>query len=181
VTTPAEIHAREKLTRLWSESEPAVHAFLAASIRNFQDAEDVAQQTALTIARRFDEYDPARPFLPWALWIAKSRLYDYYRKKGRERLIFDDSILEHLANALTQQHVERSARHYALQNCLEKLPEKSQRIIQLRYHEEMPLNDLAQQIQSTPGSLRVMLTRIRDVLGECIQRQLHPETEEALP
>ena len=35
-----EIEVRERLTRLWLTAEPAVRAFVAASVRSFQDRED---------------------------------------------------------------------------------------------------------------------------------------------
>ena len=55
-----EIDRRERLTRLWLEAESTVRAFVFSAVPEFQDAEDVVQQVALTVARRFDEYDTAR-------------------------------------------------------------------------------------------------------------------------
>lgn len=58
----SEADTRERLTRLWLETEPAVRAFVFASISSFSDAEDVVQKVAMTVARRFDEYDTEQPF-----------------------------------------------------------------------------------------------------------------------
>ncbi|MDF1852425.1 MAG: sigma factor [Verrucomicrobiales bacterium] len=79
MTDSAELEARERLARLWIEAEPAVRAFVFASISRFSDAEDVVQKVALTVARRFDEYDGERSFEAWAIWLAKSRVIDHYR------------------------------------------------------------------------------------------------------
>lgn len=175
MTYEHEIETRERLARLWSEVEGNVQAYVGAAIRGFQDAEDVTQQVALTVARRFDEYDASRPFIAWALWLAKSRIIDFYRKRDREKVIFDDEVLDKLAAALVERQPERSARQVALETCLEKLPEKSRTMLNLRYMEEQPIEAVAQAIRSTPGSVRVMLFRVREVLAECIQQQIAQE------
>ena len=48
----------------------------------------LVQQIAQETARRFDQYDPERPFLGWALWITKSRVIDFYRRRSRDQLDF---------------------------------------------------------------------------------------------
>ena len=173
-----EIEARERLTRLWLEAEPAVRAFVGAAVRGFHDAEDVFQQVALTVARRFDEFDDSRPFVAWALWLAKSRITDHYRKQGRERLVFSDGLLEQLAEMLVLQQPESSARQEGLEQCIEKLPEKSRRLLRLRYVEDRPMEEVANALKSTAGSVRVMLFRIRDLLAECIEREMTKEARQ---
>jgi RNA polymerase sigma-70 factor, ECF subfamily len=131
-----EIQTRERLTRLWLEAEPAVRAYVGAAVREFHDAEDVVQQVALTAARRFDEFDASRPFLAWVLWLAKSRIVDHYRQQARERRLFSEGLLDRLAAALVSQQAELPARQAALERCLERLPEKSHRLLTLRYAED---------------------------------------------
>ncbi|MEK0445323.1 MAG: hypothetical protein RLZZ399_644 [Verrucomicrobiota bacterium] len=172
-----ETQSREQLTLLWREAEPSIQAFVFAAVRSFADAEDVVQQVALTIARRFDEYDPGRPFLGWALWLAKSRIADHYRKKGRERLVFSDSVLEQLAHVFEHQKPERSERQVALERCIEKLPQKSRHTLDLRYAEGLSIAEIAKRVQSTEGSMRVILSRLRDVLAGCIEQQLRKEAQ----
>ncbi len=168
----SEIDARERLTRLWLEAEPSVQAFVFASVRDVHDAEDVVQQVALTAARRFDEYDRTRPFLAWALWLAKSRIADHYRKQGRERVVFSENLMDRLAEVLAHQQPERTARQEALEHCLEKLPEKSRQLLALRYEEDAPMERVAEAIESSAGAVRVMLFRIRNLLVDCVKYEL---------
>jgi RNA polymerase sigma-70 factor, ECF subfamily len=170
-----EIAARERLARLWGEAESAVQAYVFSAVSDFHDAEDVVQQVALTVARRFDEYDPARPFVAWTLWLAKSRIIDHYRQCERRQRIFSDTVLDQVAAVLVQRQPERSARQAALEICLEKLPVKSRHLLELRYLEENSIESVAASIGSTGGAVRVMLFRVRDVLADCIQTQLARE------
>ncbi len=170
-----EIELRERLTRLWREAEPSVQAYVYAAVSRVHDAEDVLQQIAMTVARRFDEYDPNRPFVAWVLWLAKSRVIDFYRKQEREKLVFSEALLEKLAGALVERQPERTARHEALELCLDKLPEKSRQLLELRYENDSTMEGVADAIQSTAAAVRVMLFRIRNLLAECVQSELSRE------
>ncbi len=116
-----------------------MQAYVFSAICCAFDAEGVVQQVALNVARRFDEYDGARPFVAWALWLTKSRIADHYRKQARERLVFSDALMRQLAEALIQRQPDRAARNEALEKCLDKLPEKSRQMLALSYEEDAPM------------------------------------------
>jgi len=173
--SPDEIETRERLTRHWLAAEPSIRAFVAASVRAPADREDVVQQVALTVARRFDEYDSTRPFLGWALWLARSRVIDFYRGQDRHRLPFAEDVLERLVDALAEKQPEVSPRREALDRCLEGLPPRSRTLVTLRYHDGLSMERIAAALHSTPGSVRVALFRVREVLAACIERRLAAE------
>jgi len=176
MTHDRESARRETLARLWSEAELAVQAYVFAAIRGFQDAEDVVQQVAVTAARRFDEYDPSRPFVAWALWLAKARVIDFYRSQGRRRLVFSEVLLDQVAESLVRRQSQDAARAAALEACIGKLPEKSRRLMAMRYAEGASMEAIAAAIQSTAGAVRVMLFRIRGLLADCVRAELEKET-----
>ncbi|WP_147871347.1 sigma-70 family RNA polymerase sigma factor [Stieleria maiorica] len=165
----------ELFTEFWLKAEPAVSAYVFASVSRFHDAEDVVQRIAQELARRFDEYDPSRPFVAWALWIAKSRVIDFYRVQGRERVVFSDELLGKLADTIVQQADGRSGRREALEACLDELPPKSRRLLDLRYVEEQSAEEAAREFDSSAASVRVLLSRVRTVLASCIERRLAME------
>jgi RNA polymerase sigma-70 factor (ECF subfamily) len=166
---------RERLSRLWRQAEPTVNADVFAAVRRFQDAEDVVQQVALAVARRFDEYDGARPFVAWVLWLAKSKIIDYYRTQGRQRIVFSETLLDQTAARLVERQAADHAGAAALEKCLDKLPLKSRRLLDLRYGEDASMEKIAQAVESTAGSVRVMLFRIRNLLADCVKGELAKE------
>lgn len=172
-----ETESRQQFTHLWLQAEPSVSAYVFASVSGFHDAEDVVQQIAQELARRFEQYDPDRPFVAWALWIAKSRVIDFYRRSKRDHLAFSDELLDRLGQAIAEQSTERNERREALEQCLEHLPERSRQLLDLRYLEEMPASQIATVTDSTAGSVRVLLTRVRGAIAECIHRRLAAEAE----
>ena len=170
-----ENQKREEFTHHWLEVEPSVSAYVFASISGFHDAEDVVQRIAQELARRFDEYDSRGPFVAWALWIAKSRVIDFYRVQDRARLVFSDELLGRLADTIARQADGRSQRREALESCLGELPPKSRRLLDLRYVDEQSADEMAQETGTTSGSVRVLLSRVRTVLATCIERRLAAE------
>lgn len=157
------------------EAEPSVSAYVFASISSFHDAEDVVQRIAQELARRFDEYDSGRPFVGWAIWVAKSRVIDFYRAQHRTRVVFSDELLRQLADTIANQADGRGHRREALEACLDEFPPKSRRLIDLRYVEERSADEMAQETGSTSVSVRVLLSRVRSVLANCIRRRLAME------
>lgn len=173
-----ESEIRERMTRHWLAAEPAIRAYIAGAVSLFADREDLLQQVAFTVARRFEEFDEGRPFLAWALWLAKSRIIDFYRSQGRRSQFLSDALLEKYAEALVERQEVIPARREALEHCLEKLPDRSRRLIRLKYQDGLKIDKIAEAIRSTPASVRVTLFRIRDVLADCIQRSLASEAAE---
>lgn len=170
-----ENQKRAEFTHYWLDVEPSVSAYVFASLSGFHDAEDAVQRIAQELARRFDEYDSSRPFVGWALWIAKSRVIDFYRAQGRERVVFSNELLGQLADTIARQADRRSDRREALEACLEELPPRSRRLLDLRYVDELSAAEMAQETGTTSGSVRVLLSRVRTVLASCIERRLAME------
>ncbi|MEM1227113.1 MAG: sigma-70 family RNA polymerase sigma factor [Planctomycetota bacterium] len=170
-----ETQKRERFTNYWLSAEPSVSAYVFASVSSFHDAEDLVQRIAQELARRFDEYDSNRPFIGWALWIAKSRVIDFYRTQGRSRLVFSDALLGRLADTIASQSEGRSQRREALELCLETLPSKSRKLLDLRYVEGLSSTQVAQATGSTSGSVRVLLSRVRTALASCIRQRIAME------
>lgn len=166
---------REEFARCWLQAEPSISAYVFAAVAGFHDAEDVIQRIAQELARRFEEYDADRPFLGWALWIAKSRVIDFYRKQGRNQLVFSNELLQRLSETISEQSSGRDQRREALETCLESLPKRSRRLLDLRYVDDLSATDIAKSVDSTSGSVRVLLTRARSALADCVHRRLQAE------
>ncbi|MFM7039244.1 MAG: sigma-70 family RNA polymerase sigma factor [Planctomycetaceae bacterium] len=178
MTTNRETEIRERMTRHWLATERAVRACIAGSVSSLADREDLLQQVALTVARRFEEFDEQRSFLAWVLWLTKSRIIDFYRAQGRRSQLLSDELLEQYSERLVQRQHENSRRSEALETCLAQLPDRSRTLIRLKYHDGLRTEQIAEALKSTPASIRVALFRIRETLAACIQRKLAPEAME---
>src|SRR5438128_1215121 len=96
---PSDSHS---LASLWERARPAVFAYLTASVYDFHRAEDLLQEVAVAIASQFHSYDRSRPFLAWAMGIARNRTLLYFREQARDRRHFSEQTLRVLDAAAQQ-------------------------------------------------------------------------------
>jgi len=55
---------QKKFTQLWTQAQPAVTCFVQASIRDRGHAENLIQEIAMTLLRKFPSYEASRSFMP---------------------------------------------------------------------------------------------------------------------
>lgn len=172
---PQPDDSRTRLTMLWTAAQPVVMAFIRSMVPHHADAEDVLQRTAYDIATRFDEYDAERPFIAWAIGIAKYKVLDHRRDSGRASAVFTDEALEHIAGAYGKQADQLNDNAGALHECLKKLSDKARSLIELRYNQELKPADIADRIGTSANTVSNALSRTRQALRDCIERQLKRE------
>jgi RNA polymerase sigma-70 factor (ECF subfamily) len=85
--------------------------------------------------------------------------------------VFSDKLVDVLAEMVPPEESDEEVTS-ALDGCLAKLTEKSRQLVEARYTPGRSLEQQAEQIGSSPGSLRVALHRIRAGLKRCIELTL---------
>lgn len=163
---------QERFTQLWTACLPSVAAYVHSLVRDRALAEDLLQETALLLLRRFAEYDSIRPFVAWALGVARFKVMGSQRDAGRSLLVFDDDALENFTETWAEQADEASERGQALESCIDKLADHARRILRLRYFEDFSAERIAAKLGGNGGTIRVTLQRIRAQLRECVEQQL---------
>lgn len=158
-------------TRLWTLAQPAVSAFITSVVRDFRDRDDVLQDVAVAVVESFETYDPARPFVPWAVGIARNQVGLYLRQRKRDRLVFDDDTVACLATAFGEVNAEPSPRLDYLQECLGGVVGRARQICELRYRDDLKPAAIGAALGMTANSVAKALQRVREQLRECIERK----------
>ena len=160
------------LARLWVQSQPAISAYLMASVYDVHHAEDLVQEVAQVVAEKFADYDRNLSFTSWALGIARNRLLKYYRSRARDRLVLSEPALQRLGESLERVEHEAEDRRAALKTCLERITGRRREVLEMRYSANARVADIARHFGMSPDGVSVMLHRIRAVLFGCIEQQL---------
>jgi len=161
-----------QFTTLFVKHERQLYGFIAAMLAQPAEAEDLLQETAKGLWKKFDEYDPSLPFLPWAKRFARFEILNYLERQRTRRKYFSDEMVELLAKDWDRIDAQRDARILALESCVEALPAKSQNLLHERYQGAGSLQDLAIRVGTTPNSLYKTLQRVRKALLDCVNRKL---------
>lgn len=170
-----ELKKTEEMTLYWTHSQSIVAAYISASIPNFEDANDVLQSVALTIVRSYDKYNKQTPFTAWAIGIARNEILHYYRKVGRDRHVFDDELVEKIAQVYQEKNSDLHEIKKALEQCMTKLEGRWKEVIHLRYLRGMDARRIGQSFGISQNAVFALLHRIRFFLRECIQRTVKYE------
>ncbi len=157
-------------TRLWTLAVPTVSAFITSLVRDFQDRDDVLQETAVAVLESFDRYDAAQSFVGWAIGIARNQVRLHWRRKSRERIAFDSEAVDALADAFTAD-AGKDQRFDRLGDCVEMLEARAQELYRLRYEKDLKPAAIGERIGMGANAVAKALQRIRDRLRECIERK----------
>lgn len=165
---------RDHFLPLFLAVQPDLRAFIGAAVRDPVTREDVFQEVAMILWKKFEAYDPARPFGAWARGIAARKILEDRRLRAKLPESCTPETLEALARGFAQEEAEASwqDREGALNFCLEILPERSAHFIEARYHQGQSVEVMAREAKISVEALYQTLSRLRRQLRECVQRRL---------
>ena len=163
----------KRLTIEWTKAQPAVGRFIRSFVRNQADADDILQEVALTIVDRFEKYDPSRPFVGWALGVARNVIKTHFRKQGkRPQSSADAEAIDRVADVFESVDPTVAELKEALADCLNALPGKNRHLLALHYDEELKPAAIAGRLGKSANHIAVMLHRLRTTLRHCIERKV---------
>lgn len=166
----------EIFVKKFAHFEPDLRRFIRSLLPTWNDADEVLQQTAIVIWRKFDQYDPETNFMKWACVIARFEALAYRRKMARDRLVFREDVLELMAEEGAEEIDDRKAEHDALEGCLAAMPEKQRHFVTLAHTPGVKIKELAEQAGSTAAAFYMRLNRLRQQLLKCVEsKTLQPE------
>ncbi len=163
---------QSQFTKLWTDAQPTVGQYVASLTRDQWAVRDILQNTSLALLRTFSEYDPARPFLPWALGVAKYEILGHRRDAARDRMVCDSEFLEHYTQRWAQVAPRINDEASALRDCVSELEGRSRTIITLRYAEGQTSEKIAAELKLSAANVRTILKRVRETLKQCVERRM---------
>ena len=146
-----------------------------------ESVDDIAQEAFVIAYRKLTMFERGTNFGAWLRTIARNLVRNELRRQGRRRVLAND-VAEFLLSRADEKsthpsvEVEQAEQHEqrvsALRECLQKLPERSRRLVQQRYFEELSLGVIAADEETNANNVSQILFRLRAALSDCIQKQL---------
>jgi RNA polymerase sigma-70 factor (ECF subfamily) len=143
------------------EVTPYLRALARRYHRDMRDVEDSVQDVLLTLHSIRHTYDPARPFKPWLVAIARRRIADRLRAQWRT-CARESQINEALYETFADERANPSEEppdDRLLRSAIEQLPAAQRQAIRLLKMEEMSLQEAAQHSGQSVSSLKVATHR----------------------
>lgn len=164
--------ATEEVQLLFVRHENSIRAFVRALQPSLADADDVMQETFLTVSRKASSFEPGTDFVAWACGIARLKVLENFRQKKRANILSEAAIIALAEEAPSPESL--SEREDALETCLEKLAPKTRDLLWRRYSRRQSSTEMAEAAGMTSTAVRVALSKARVALRDCIHSQIQP-------
>jgi RNA polymerase sigma-70 factor (ECF subfamily) len=164
----------EEFISLFSQHSLRIYGYIRTLVPNYQDANDVFQNSSCVLWKKYDEFTPNTNFFSWACQIARYEVLTHYRKKSNQH-IFTERVLDELATEVETHSDQLSLRAEILAKCLEKLSLSDKHMIRARYHIGLKMNEIAKSLSISTASAYRLVSRIHDQLFRCVERALSRE------
>ncbi len=158
--------------------KPVYHMILKM-VRNVDDAEDLTIEAFAKAFKNLHRFKKDYTFSTWLFRIATNNAIDFIRKKklntyslntsfkdeGGESVNIDveDRNLTPDEEAIKAQKIE------LVQMFVTKLPSKYQRLVRLRYFDELSYDEIAKELDAPLGTIKAQLHRARELMYELVK------------
>jgi RNA polymerase sigma-70 factor (ECF subfamily) len=161
---------------LLSANQNRLYGYLYSLVLNFDDAEDLYQEVATLLWKKFDQYEPNTDFGRWAIRVAHLTVKNFIRRRRRSKVMYSDEVLdqvmENQSAITTTAMVERTE---ALAICMERLSRSDRALVESCYGGEMTIRDVARRDGRSPDAVYAALYRVRKALFKCIELRIRSE------
>ena len=137
-------------------------------------AEELHQQTWLSVLDHLERFDPASTaggFKAWLFRIATNKANDYWRSQGREKAAKKGLKLvtdEHQPPA--GQRLEGTEQEVKLRSAIDKLPEPQKQVLLLRYYTGLKFVEIAEilgcPLNTALGRMHKAMIKLRQLMEE---------------
>jgi RNA polymerase sigma-70 factor (ECF subfamily) len=156
--------------QLLAEYDRYLSGYVYNLIPNTTDAEDVLQDIKVALWKAFEQFEQGTNFGAWSRKVAFHRVMAFRKKKAIEnkRLTFSDECLDFLSEKFPENTNSQSEQSAVLAHCVSKLKSDQQELINLRYRQELSIEETAAQTNKTIDASYRALSRIRLALRKCM-------------
>ncbi len=167
---------RDQAVQLLDERRPVLLVYIRAIVGARQPCEDILQEAAMICLRKYEEIPDPAAFEGWIRRVCRFEALKHLERNRRERpaeaeqlAILADSEITSAAEDIAGRRLQ------ALRGCVERLPPASQKLVQLRYADEHPGEEIARRLGKPINTVYVTLCRLHKALAECVRQRLAQE------
>lgn len=173
---------------LYTALEPGLARFVRRLIGDGYEAQDVVQDTLMSLYVNLVKIDPPEKLRPYVFRIARNRCYDILRRQGRFEQVSIDAdeddgmnvrVSFQLADDRAQLPEEVShwlLLHLEVTEAIERLPELQRQALILYAEEELSYAEIADVMNVSMGTVKSRIFHAKQTL----RRLLRPATLEAI-
>lgn len=150
---------QDALAQVHEQYYDAIYRYMAYRVNDLQMAEDLTSEVFIRFLHAIQQKNaPQNTIRGWLFGAASLILKEHYRKKKRMQLAELDEGLSGEWSEPTER-VEAKESKAALKEALTSLTEEQQQVLALRFGYEMPIRDVAETMNKSEGSVKMLQVR----------------------
>lgn len=166
---------RIKFVRLYKEYRNRMHYTASILLKSEIEAEDIVQDTFLTLTDYLDRIDEKDSVGTWnyIVTILKNKCYNFLKRNKRIELTEDEEVFEQpveMYNLLENQLLKEEAEEF-LNTLIKGLKYPYREVIYLQYHNKLNSRQIAELLRTSPANVRKISSRAREQLKKEMQKK----------
>jgi RNA polymerase sigma-70 factor, ECF subfamily len=150
---------QDALAQVHEQYYDAIYRYLAYRVNDLQTAEDLTSEVFIRFLHAIQQKNaPQNTIRGWLFGAASLILKEHYRQKKRTQLTeLNDTFADDWIQPTEKLEVQESKK--ALHQAMANLTEDQQQVLALRFGYEMPIRDVAETMNKSEGSVKMLQVR----------------------
>jgi len=155
----AKLLDQAALAQVHEQYYDAIYRYMAYRVNDLQTAEDLTSEVFIRFLHAIQQKNaPQNTIRGWLFGAASLILKEHYRSKKRSQLTeLDDSFPDEWQEPT--ENIEMQDNKKALHQAMANLTEDQQQVLALRFGYEMPVRDVAETMNKSEGSVKMLQVR----------------------
>ncbi len=177
-------HDQQAYAELMKRYKKPVYHMILKMVRNVDDAEDLTIEAFAKAFRNLHRFKKDYTFSTWLFRIATNNAIDFIRKKKLETMSLDTSLKDDNGDTVSidvedkdlnpMEETIKSQKIELVRIFVDKLPPKYQRLVKLRYFDELSYEEIARELDAPLGTIKAQLHRARELMYDLVKgKQQH--------
>jgi RNA polymerase sigma-70 factor (ECF subfamily) len=164
---------------LMSRYKKPVYHMVLKMVRNVDDAEDLTIEAFSKAFKNLHRFKKDYTFSTWLFRIATNNAIDFIRKKKLNTFSLDTTFTDDAGESVSMDirdpdlnpegEAVKAQKIELVQMFVTKLPTKYQRLVRLRYFDELSYEEIATELDAPLGTVKAQLHRARELLYELVK------------
>lgn len=169
---------RDHVNALFVQHSPRIRGFIVSILPNLGRADDVLQETFLTVTAKANDFKRGTNFAAWACRIAQFKVLEDCKRNEKTNCTLSPEVIEAVCSAQLHSSEEfQIEQRLALQDCITSLAPHTRHAIELRYIRAHKTPEIAEILGWSVDSVYVVLSRARGTLQKCINLKMGIEID----
>ena len=145
---------------LYREHVDRIYAYLAASVGNQHDAEDLTIQTFVRMIESLDRFESrAAPFSAWLYRIARNLAIDHFRSSARARERTGRADTNHGVHASAEEQALSALEQKGIRELIASLPLPQREVLTLKFVCGLSNAETAVVLEKSEGAVKALQHR----------------------